>query len=126
MSLIDAFSLLGDADMQVPGGLWVTRTSYSGTQDDLGDFARDPDVLLLVHPAMVHPVSDGRALDQLPEADRQRDAVRVYTRTRLYCDATLQDFFEWRGRTWKVGASEDYSVQGDGFVSLATLMEATQ
>ena len=125
MSLIDVFELIDCAEMQIPGGLDITRTSFGGSQDELGDFTPDAPTVVHIDPIMIHPVADGRTLAQLPEADRQTDVVRIYSKVRLFCDSTFQDFLTWSGRTWKVIKVEDYKEQGDGYVSFGSLVEAT-
>jgi hypothetical protein len=122
MSLINTFALIDDPDMQIPGGLVVTRTSHSSAQDQYGRFPSNPSADFTVAPIMVHEAS-GRDLQQLPEADRQVETIKVYTKVRLYCDTGLQDFIAYRSRLWKITRVEDYSIQGNGYVCLAQLKE---
>jgi len=122
MSLTDTFMLIDDPDMRIPGGLTVSRTSKTTAQDQYGRFAQNPAVDFLVQPIMVHEAS-GRDLQQLPEADRQVETIKTYTKARLYCDEGFQDFVNYHGRIWKVTRVEDYSIQGGGYVCLAQLKE---
>lgn len=125
MSLINTFELLDCPEMHIPGGLSVSRTSKATTQDEFGDYADNATVEILVDPIMAHPVKDGRELLQVPEADRAKDHAKFYTRIRLYCDSTFQDFIAWRGRSWRINFVEDYDLQGGGYVSMGALVEAT-
>lgn len=123
MSLIDVFVLLDDPDMQVPGGLVLTRTGTTGVQDSLGRFASTAPLSIPMNPAMVHNAK-WRDLQQLPEADRSIETIKVYGRVRPFCDSGLQDTTVYNGRTWKIVAVKDYEIQGGGYISLAQLKES--
>lgn len=117
--------LLDDPDMHIPGGLTVTRTSFSTTQDKFGDFAPDAPTAVPIDPIMVHTAS-GRDLLQLDEADRQTETIKVYTKVRVFCDSGTQDFLAYNSRTWKFSRVKDYLTQGGVFISLALLQEEVQ
>ncbi len=121
---IDVFVLLDDPDMQIPGGLVLRRTGTTGAQDELGRFIDSTVQSIPVNPAMVHNAK-WRDLQQLPEADRSIETIKIYGRVRPFCDSGIQDFTEYQGRTWKIVAVKDYEIQGGGYISLAQLQEST-
>lgn len=123
MALFNVFSLIDDPCMQVPGGIVVTRTGTTGAQDSMGRFADSTPAVINMAPAMVHNAK-ARDLQQLPEADRSIETIKIYTKLRTRCDSGLQDSTVYRGRTWKIVAVKDYEIQGGGYISLAQLQEA--
>lgn len=107
------------------GGALTVHRPGAPTQNDYGGFDSAADVEVTIDPAAVHTVS-GRELDQLPEADRTRETIQVYTTARLYVadGGQVADRIEWRDRMWRVVRVEDYAVQGGAWTALAVLEEA--
>lgn len=122
MPLTDIFELIDDPDMQIPGGLTVTRTSFSTTQDSRGDFVANAPTAVPVNPIMVHTAS-ARDLLQLPETDHNFETVVTYTKVRVFCDDAVQDFLRYQDRDWKFVKVADYSIQGGGYWAMAQLRE---
>jgi len=122
MPLTDIFDLINDTDMQIPGGLIVTRSQFTTAQNTYGDFIPSAPTIFRVDPIMVHTAS-ARDLLQLPEADRQFETICAYTQVRLYCDESFQDVLTYQGRLWKIVKIADYSIQGGGYWAAAQLRE---
>ena len=126
MSLLplDVAPLVGD--FEIPGGLTVLRSAQP-TQNAYGGWDAAADVSLQISPIAVHNMT-GRDLDQLPEADRNSEAIRVYTQVRLYVadGGNAPDVVLYQGRKWRVTQVLDYSIQGDVYVSTATLQDVQQ
>jgi hypothetical protein len=79
-------------------------------------------------------VVTGRRLDQLPEADRNREIVQFYTRDaswpinaelgfRVADDGFAADIVQYLGRRYKIVDSPNYSPQGRVWWGLGALME---
>ncbi len=62
-----------------------------------------------------------RHLERLPEADRQRETIVVYTRTAT--QLTTPDVITLNSKRYQVTDVSDYALQGDCFVTLAQLIE---
>jgi hypothetical protein len=103
------------------GPLTVLRAT-APTQNERGGF--DPGDIEdgELNPVAVHTVS-GRELEQVPEADRHRETIRVYTVERLHVtdDGQSSDRIVYDGRLYRVTASENYGPQGDVYMALAVL-----
>ena len=69
-------------DFQIPGGLDVERRTL-GARDDLGESTTPSVQLLLISPAVVHPLV-GAELEKLVEGDRDRDHIRIFCRQKLH------------------------------------------
>lgn len=63
--------------------------------------------------ASIQPLS-GRDRLLLPEGDRDRDFIRIYTDTQLTMESqaarTLGDLVSYGGRTWQVTESNDWNL----------------
>jgi galactose-6-phosphate isomerase len=72
----------------------------------------------------VQPASQ-RDIERLPEALRNHEAIRIYTREVLSADeqGRYADVVVWRGSRWQVKAVDDWSNYGDGYVKAICLME---
>jgi len=73
-------------------------------------------------PVAVHTVT-GAELEQLPEADRHRETIRLYTTERLRAteDGNAADRVVYDGSTYRVVVAENYGPQGDVYAALAVL-----
>ncbi len=95
-------------------------------QNEFGDFdpAMGPPAIAL-DPVAVHTL-DGRDLEQLAEADRHVEAIRVYATVQMFVGdgGQTSDRIEYRGRSWRVTRVEDYELQGAVFMAIATLEDA--
>lgn len=103
------------------GPLTLTRRT-SPTQNEFGGYDDVTPSSVTLDPVAIHPVT-GRDLDQVPEAHRNRETIRVYTTVRLYVGDGGQaaDTVSYRGRTWRVVNTEDNELQGGVYLSLAVL-----
>ena len=110
---LDVAPLLDDLDM---GPLFLHRYSPP-TQDAYGTWTTAPPTVLTLSPVVVHTVSDARTLEQLPEADRQRETVQVYTKQELRADGN--DELLYAGRTWRVVSVHYLDQQGGVWIALA-------
>jgi hypothetical protein len=92
------------------------------TQNELGAFEPSEIDDALLSPVAVHTVV-GRELEAVPEADRHKETIRVYTVERLFVtdDGRAADRIAYDGRVYRVTASENYGPQGDVYLALAVL-----
>jgi hypothetical protein len=113
-------------DCAIPGGLTIRRAGQA-TQNQYGGFTPAVSVGILINPIAVHNMT-GRDLDQLPEADRNSEAIRVYTKRQVFVQDNNQaaDIVEYQSRTWRVTQVLDYSIQGGVYISTATLQDVQQ
>lgn len=105
-------------------GPLTLRRSSSPVQNARGVFETPSPVDSQLDPVAVHTVS-GRELEQLPEADRHRETIRLYTKERLNVtdDGNASDRVVYDGRTYRVTVAENYERQGGVYMSLAVLEE---
>jgi hypothetical protein len=113
-------------DCQIAGGLNIRRAAPPA-QNVYGGWDRQAYATIRISPIAVHNLT-GRDLDQLPEADRNSEAIRVYTKVRLFVadGGQAADVVEYQGRLWRVTQVLDYSLQGAVYVSTATLQDVQQ
>ena len=103
------------------GGIDILRRGEP-VPNSYGEFIPAPEVIIHVEPVVVHNLS-GRDLEQVPEANRNRETIEVYTRVRLYVadDSKDADIIRYRGRRFKVIQTMDYDLQGGVWIGIATL-----
>ena len=79
---------------------------------------------LIVSPATVHTIN-GRILNQVGEANRTIETIRVYVLQRLFVSDGNQDadVVVYRGRCFKVTVVDDYELAGEVFICDAELGE---
>lgn len=109
------------SDCAIPGGLTVRRAGQP-VQNSFGEFVPAAETSILFNPISVHNLS-GRDLDQLPEADRNSEAVRAYSLTRIFVadGGNAADILEYTGRDWRCTSSLNYEAQGGVWISTFTL-----
>lgn len=114
--LVDAYNL---------GPLELWRAGPP-TQNEFGEFVATTPVASDLDPAVGHTVT-GRELERLPEADRSRETIRLYTTERLYAgdDGNTPDRVVYDGRTYRVSVSEPYGPHGAVYMAMAVLEETT-
>ena len=112
---------------RIPGGLIIRRAGQPVQDGTFGDFVAAPETSIRFDPIAVHNLS-GRDLDQLPEADRNSEAVRVYTWSRVYVadGGQAADILEYQSRDWRCTQALDYSLQGAVWISTFTLVDVQQ
>jgi hypothetical protein len=103
------------------GPLTVQRAGPP-TLSALGAFQDATPVPVTLNPVGVHTLN-GRELEQVPEADRLREHIKIYTKVRLYVadGDKVADRLEWRGRTYRVISVKDYELQAGAYLSIAVL-----
>lgn len=114
------------SDCAIPGGLTIRRAGQP-VQDDFGDFVPAAETSILLNPVAAHNLT-GRDLDQLPEADRNSEALRVYSQVIINVadNGQAADILEYQGRDWRCTAVLDYSIAGGVYVSTFTLQDLQQ
>ena len=123
MALLDAVSSL--VTRYNVGPLTVHRPG-PGVQNAYGDYTDAAAATITIDPVAVHTAT-GRALLQVPEADRTIETIELYTNVRLYLseDGQVADRVEYRDRTFRVVHVDDYDLQGGIYLALAQLEEVT-
>lgn len=98
------------------GGAWDTTGRFTGSV-----FADTPTA------AVVQP-SGPKEIEKLPENERTKEAITVFTRNVLFTsDVSTQgkaDEILWNGRTYEVRITEDWSAQAQYAKSIATRKDA--
>lgn len=92
----------------------------AATLNDFGETAEAAETEIPLDPVCAHTLS-GRDLEQLPEADRQRESVQFYARVEL----RNRDRIEYRGRSYRLTQAQDYQLQGACWIALGTLEDVT-
>lgn len=107
--------------LYTPGGIIIARRGPK-ILNAYHAYETAPEVQIHVKPCVVHTAS-GRDLEMVPEADRNRETIQVYTLVRVYvADAGKDaDIVIYRGRRFKVIHVEDYWLQGGVYISIASL-----
>lgn len=105
-------------------GPLMAKRAAAPEQNDFGGFDEPANYDVMLNPVAVHTVS-GRDLDQVPEADRTSETIRLYTLERLFVadGGKIADRIEYRGRMFRVIRVEDYAQQGGAYSALAALEE---
>jgi hypothetical protein len=95
-------------------------------QNDWGGYDEGVDVLVTVDPVSVHTLR-GRDLWQVPEADRNREIIVLYTTARLYVadDGNVADRVDYQGHTYRVITVEDYDSNGGCYTARAALEDGS-
>jgi len=124
MSILGVSPLIDS--LQIPGGIGLIRAGQS-TQNSRGAFVAAASVESNLQPVAAHNAS-GRDLLQMKEADRNAEAIKVYTKVRLFVsdDGQASDKLRYQGRIWRVTTVKDYLIQGNCYISLATLQDVQQ
>lgn len=121
MTPLEVDGLLNDFDV---GPLNVTRRA-APTRDEHGEYpAASPSTVVLSPVAVCPPEPD--QLLQVPEADRHRAVIGVYTRQRLHNNegGFAADVVTWNGRPYRVVSVMDLEQQGEVFISMAVQEDA--
>jgi hypothetical protein len=110
------------SEYAIPGGVQVER--YGPQQvDELGQVV-DPEPTMLTIQAAVHVTTSKRALARLPESDRTRETIAVYTNDAIFTAGDARpDVVHYRDRRYEVTAVSDYELQGGVYLTLAQLIE---
>ena len=103
------------------GGIDIIRRGEP-VPNTYGEYTAAPEIIIHVEPAVVHNLS-GRDLEQVPEANRNRETIEVYVQVRLYVSDSSKDadIIRYRGRRFKVIQTMDYNLQGGVWIGIATL-----
>lgn len=106
------------------GPLIVERRAAK-TQNAFGGWTEPAATLLSVNPIAAHNLS-GRDLEQVPEADRNRETVQFYTRgvrLRVADGGFLADVVRYRSRRFRIVTVRDYELQGDVYIAVGVLVD---
>lgn len=106
------------------GPLRVNRPGLP-TRDAFGDAVDASPVEFDLNPVHVQTVT-GRDLEQVPEADRHKETICLFTHDRLHVadDGEVADRIEYPrgcGRSYRVINVENYQPHGDVYMALAQL-----
>lgn len=108
--------LVGPLVGDIPTTSVTIRTSGAASVDALGrttisssDTTRD----VVAHPATA------AALERLPDSDRRRDSIAIYTNSSL----DLKDRVYYNSTWYEVVESENYDALGDIFITLCQRLE---
>jgi hypothetical protein len=123
MSLIPVDHIL--ETFAIPGGLTVTRRA-AGTET-AGIYTPGATTTLTVDPIVVQPVA-GRTLARMPEGQRTREPVSVWTRAELRTaqdpSGAMADRFTYGGALYEVAEVHAWAAQG-GYYSYTAIKVAT-
>jgi hypothetical protein len=113
-SLIDLFDR---------GPITITRAT-AGAINAYGEVDSGVTSTVIIDVAAVHVLA-GRDLDVLPEADRARESIKVYTREALYTSqgSRTADLVTYQGRLYRVITATDIDGNGAVWVSVAQLVD---
>ena len=114
-SLIDLFDR---------GPITVTREA-AGAINAYGEVDPGAQSTVVVDVAAVHVLS-GRDLEAMPEADRSRESIKIYTREALYTSQGSQtaDLIAYQSRLYRVITATDIDGNGAVWVSVAQMIDA--
>ena len=109
--------------LKIPGGCQIARKSEP-IQNAYGTYTAAAETIINVPKCVIHNLG-GRDLEQLPEANRTRETIQIYTYIRLYVadGGKDADIVIYRGRRFKVIRVMDYDLQGACYISIAQLEE---
>jgi hypothetical protein len=113
-SLIDDFNL---------GPLNCTRRGVP-TLDAYGEYDPAVNITVVFNPIAAH-TAQGRDLLQVPEADRNTEITKFYTRERMFVADALQaaDVMTYNGRDWRMVKVKNYATQGNVYIGWGALVE---
>lgn len=112
-------------DFRVDGGVTIKRYAAS-TLNSRGEKVKASPSTVALTDVAVHTAS-GRELQRLPEADRRKESIRVYTKVELFTagDSQDPDVVLYDSKRYEVKLVDDYERQGGVYISTATLSEGT-
>jgi hypothetical protein len=115
--LIDLFLIDGGA---------TRRRTAAPTVNSKGEAVAQTPVDTVVTDVAIHTATE-RDLQRLPEADRRKEAIRVYTKIdqRTAGDGAAADQWLYDSKVYEVAEVADYSRQGGVWISTALLKESS-
>jgi hypothetical protein len=117
MAIIDVTELLGDADF-VDSFSVIRRVN---SVNNYGENVLSESTISAV--GSIQPSSPDD-MQRLPDSVRRRDAITVYSVTRISPDA-YPDVVLWGGKKYQAQTSEDFGNYGAGYTkAICTLIEA--
>ena len=122
MSLnVDVADLIDE--FRIDGGIVIERR-LEPTIDDAGEAVEQAKTRIEIADAAVHTASE-RDLDRVPEADRRREAIRVYTKQRIRTsgDGYAADVIVYDGKRYEAIEVADYMRQGGVYMATCLLEE---
>lgn len=124
---LDVASLVLDFDLAPQLGALVIERRAAPTRSSKGVFVQASPTLLQVRPWTAHTAT-GREIQELPEADRNKETTCFYVQNvPLYVadDSKAADVFRYNGRRWVASVVHRYGAQGRVWFALA-VVAATQ
>jgi len=120
MPLLNVNSLVTSFNV---GPLTVTRRSPP-TQNQYGGYEPGAANVFQINPVAVHNMT-GRDLQQVPEADRNIETIKIYTKVRLYVadGGQAADVLTYQGRNFRIVQVADFDPQGAVYISLGQLQD---
>jgi len=106
-------------------GPLVVERRGAKTQNAFGGWTTPAANLITVNPIAAHTIT-GRDLDQVPEADRNTENVRFYTRgvrLRVADGGFLADVVRYRSRRYRISKVEDFDLQGNVYMAIGALVD---
>lgn len=117
MAITDVTELLGDADF-VDSFSVIRRVN---SVNNYGENVLSESTISAV--GSIQPASPDD-MQRLPDSVRRRDAITVYSVTRISPDA-YPDVVVWNGKKYQAQTSEDFGNYGAGYTkAICTLIEA--
>lgn len=118
MATIDVTELLGDADFVDSFSVIRRVDSVNNYGENVLSESTTSGVVGSVQPASPDD------MQRLPDSVRRRDAITVYSVTRISPDA-YPDVVLWGGKKYQAQTSEDFGNYGAGYTkTICTLIEA--
>ena len=104
------------------GPLTIQRAPQATQNTTYGGYNAEVTAPLVLDPCHIHTVT-GRDLEALPEADRNKEIIGVYTVVRLYAADASQaaDVIPYKGRNHRVLNVSDYDDHAGVYFSMAAL-----
>ena len=120
---IDVAPLLDEFDVTAGGVAPITGRRVSKTQAADGTWRVSSVSPLSYTPCVITPAAKDDTLELVPEADRDKDRIRVYAKTEI----RKADEIDWaiRGvlRRWRVVYVAPYDVQAGIYSAIAVLVD---
>lgn len=111
-------------EYRIAGGLTV-EVPGAQTISSMGEVVDAAATETTYDPIAVHP-ADKRMLERVPEADRTRETIAVYTTTALRTAGSARPHVvQYQGDRYEVVSVEDYGTAGGVYLALSQRIEVT-
>lgn len=122
---LDSATLVASFDLTPQLGPLKVERRAAPALNEFGEFVSPAPTILRVSPWVAH-TAGGRALAQVPEADRSKETIEIYVQNfRLYvADNNRQpDVVHYDDRRWRVVVANRFAAQGRVHFALAVLLD---